>query len=311
MRDYVRKETVAGPFPVADPIATLADYYDVNGYELVASTRGPRPDELGFDAEAEGGDVPDAEPDDAETDDGDGEEGDELTESTDAEESSVGGADENDVDDDSAGDRGAELEDAGGHSEESEHSDAVAADGAGPDGDREQDDDPDPDAADEAGSDGDKEPDEDPDPAEADEAGSGNKEAEEGTGEDEADTEEDSSDEIMLVATFERGTPGAGWKTSNMTKLHSRVTARVQNDTVLIDYVVDAAGQIKFTDEDELFWKREAKTAARLLKGKASLRDWREVESDRAKEVRGDFISIGVWLALLIFLFIVMFVLTF
>ncbi len=107
----------------------------------------------------------------------------------------------------------------------------------------------------------------------------------------------------MVQATFERGTKGAGWRTSNMTKLFSHVTVRIQGGKILIDYTVDAAGQM-LSEDDERFWRREGETAIKYIEGRSALRDWQPAEDERAKEVRSDFTMIGVWLALLVFFFI-------
>lgn len=92
-------------------------------------------------------------------------------------------------------------------------------------------------------------------------------------------------DEDTLTLT--RGTPGAGWRISEMSGLGTTLTLRMAEGTILADYVIDIRGQ-HLTDAERSFWKREARAAAAYLEVPESeqLTDLRVQEATRARVAR-------------------------
>ncbi|MFW5967733.1 MAG: hypothetical protein ACOCV2_09460 [Persicimonas sp.] len=102
---------------------------------------------------------------------------------------------------------------------------------------------------------------------------------------------------------LERGKPGAGWWTSNMTELHARVVAeRIAEETILVEYRVDVTGQL-LNDDERTFWQREARHAGHYVRGEASeVRDMRISEGHRARKQRKRLLSYGLWGAVAVFI---------
>lgn len=105
--------------------------------------------------------------------------------------------------------------------------------------------------------------------------------------------------------TLERGKSGAGWWTSDMTKLHTRLQLRWTGDHIEYTYEIDTSGQI-LTEVEQAFWRREVQWARRYLAGDMDApHDLRDEEARRADEQENSLISMGVSGAILVFLVIV------
>jgi hypothetical protein len=104
---------------------------------------------------------------------------------------------------------------------------------------------------------------------------------------------------------FERGKPGAGWWTSNMTELHTVVVLESAGERIQITYEVDTTGQM-LKDVEQAFWLRELQWARRYATEETDEpRDLREDEARRAKKQTSEMRSLGVWAAVAIFAVIV------
>ena len=122
----------------------------------------------------------------------------------------------------------------------------------------------------------------------------------------------------MLELEMTRGVAGAGWLSSDMTRLHARVSLRLileaddpdspqDAPVVVARYRVDIRGQV-LKDEDRQFWQREAQSAQDFLRAAENTEppDLVAQESERAQSIRRGSLSIGLkvgaGLGLLIFL---------
>jgi hypothetical protein len=127
--------------------------------------------------------------------------------------------------------------------------------------------------------------------------------AEEGDSESESvAAEEDDArppEEILLALTVERGTPGRGWFSSNLTELQTRVTLRLQGNSVRVTYAVDTTGQ-HLWDDEKSFWKTEAKALERFVVGEGNLANIAEGEKERASKLRRDFVMMGFWIGAIV-----------
>lgn len=117
------------------------------------------------------------------------------------------------------------------------------------------------------------------------------------------DGRDGSTEDDVERVELERGKPGAGWWTSNMTKLHAHVGAeRVDEETIRVEYRVEVTGQL-LNDDERTFWKREARHAGHFVRGDAAeARDMRGRETDRARKQRDRLFSYGIWGAVGIFI---------
>lgn len=119
------------------------------------------------------------------------------------------------------------------------------------------------------------------------------------------DSDQADEDAPLQQASFERGRAGAGWWTSNMTELHTRVEVEFAEERVRLSYKVDTSGQV-LNEIERAFWRRELQAARRYMLGETSEpRDLREDEAQRAKKQKGNLLSMGLWGAVAIFVFIV------
>ncbi|MFP4600296.1 MAG: hypothetical protein ACLFVJ_18725 [Persicimonas sp.] len=119
------------------------------------------------------------------------------------------------------------------------------------------------------------------------------------------DAEATDEDAALQMASFERGRAGAGWWTSNMTELHTRVVVELADERVRLSYNVDTTGQM-LNEVERAFWRRELQAARRYMLGEASEpRDLREDEAQRAQKQKGSLLSMGLWGAVAVFVFIV------
>lgn len=108
------------------------------------------------------------------------------------------------------------------------------------------------------------------------------------------------------VLVFQRGRESAGWWSSNMTELSTRVELARQGDAIEISYQVDVTGQ-HLTEEDRQFWRHEIAAAVDHLRHPSrSPRDLRHEESKRAERIRRRMLSYGIWGAILAFLLVVL-----
>jgi hypothetical protein len=111
--------------------------------------------------------------------------------------------------------------------------------------------------------------------------------------------------DALSSAKFERGKPGAGWWTSNMSKLHTVVVVESDGERVDIAYEVDTSGQM-LKEVEKAFWRRELQWAYRYAKAESDEpRDLRDEEERRAKHQTSDMRSIGLWGAMTVFIVIV------
>lgn len=111
----------------------------------------------------------------------------------------------------------------------------------------------------------------------------------------------------LASVRLERGRAGAGWWTSDMTELHTRVdlVGDDESDLVRVRYEVDTSGQL-LSDVEEAFWSRELQWAKRYLRDDSDEpRDLREDEAQRAKNQKDDLFSVGLWGAVGIFMVII------
>lgn len=107
-------------------------------------------------------------------------------------------------------------------------------------------------------------------------------------------------------ASLERGEAGAGWWTSDMTKLHTRVHLERHAERVEVVYEVDTSGQV-LNDIEEAFWRRELQAARRYCRGEVDEpRDMREQEANRAAKQKSSLMSFGLWGAVAVFLIVVL-----
>lgn len=116
------------------------------------------------------------------------------------------------------------------------------------------------------------------------------------------------SDEPVATArsvSLERGKSGAGWWTSDMTKLHTRLQLDWTGEHIEYTYEVDTSGQL-LKEVEQAFWRREVQWARRYLAGDVDApRDLRDEEARRADEQENSLISMGVSGAVVVFLVIV------
>lgn len=105
-----------------------------------------------------------------------------------------------------------------------------------------------------------------------------------------------------------RGKAGAGWMTSDMTRLHAKVSLRLEEDEeVLIRYKVDTTGQV-LKEHDRSFWTQELEAAQDFLKSAEDQEpaDLTLQESSRAQDIRKGSLSlglkVGIGVGMLIFL---------
>ena len=104
---------------------------------------------------------------------------------------------------------------------------------------------------------------------------------------------------------FERGEPGAGWWTSNMTELLTVVVIESAGERIQITYQVDTTGQL-LKEVEQAFWRRELQWARRYATEETDEpRDLRDEEERRAKSQTSEMRSLGLWAAVAIFAVIV------
>lgn len=104
--------------------------------------------------------------------------------------------------------------------------------------------------------------------------------------------------------TLERGTDGASWWSSNMTKLKTRITIDRSEGGYAVTYRINTTGQ-HLTDDDRAFWRREASTAEDVLHDRRSIVDLRPREADRAEALKMEYRSFGLRAAVIIVVTIV------
>ncbi|RDV38465.1 hypothetical protein DV096_06495 [Bradymonadaceae bacterium TMQ3] len=105
--------------------------------------------------------------------------------------------------------------------------------------------------------------------------------------------------------TLTRGTPGAGWRTSEMSGLGTTLTLRLQNNDVVAHYVVDIRGQ-RLNDAERGFWRREARIAQSYLESPDPdhLVDLRDQEATRARIARQRMRRTGMGAAIAAFIIV-------
>ncbi len=102
------------------------------------------------------------------------------------------------------------------------------------------------------------------------------------------------------VLAVERGTPHAGWWTSTMTKLRTRIVIDGDASGPVLRYRIQTTGQ-HMTDGDRQFFEREADCAFEYAFGDGPLVDLRDDEARRARQVRREMRSTGLEAAAIIF----------
>lgn len=107
-------------------------------------------------------------------------------------------------------------------------------------------------------------------------------------------------------ARLTRGEEGAGWWSSEMTRLATTLTIDSTADAIRFDYRVDVRGQ-RMTREECDYWAREVRSAGRYLADEGELVDLRQIEADRARNARHGRLRYGFCLAAV--LFVVLFIL--
>lgn len=115
-------------------------------------------------------------------------------------------------------------------------------------------------------------------------------------------------DPITLL-DLSRGSQGAGWLSSDMTKLLSKVQLRLEDEgqLVIISYEVDTSGQV-LKQKDREFWDQEAQGAQDFLNLAEDQEpaDLTIAESTRAQDTRKGSMAlglkVGVGIGVLIFL---------
>ena len=118
------------------------------------------------------------------------------------------------------------------------------------------------------------------------------------------DPGEDVADDDSL--TLVRGRPAAGWWSSDMTKLPTRVEIEPHDQQIRIHYDIDVTGQ-HLTEEDRRFWEREIGAAIEYLHHpNRSPRDLRHEEAKRAEQIRRRMLSYGIWGGVIAFLLILL-----
>ena len=128
--------------------------------------------------------------------------------------------------------------------------------------------------------------------------------------EDQAHNEVDSADpeaEQPFEATkLSRGHDTAGWWSSNMTRLPTRIDVRPSEQAIEIRYEVDTTGQ-RLTEEDRDFWSQELRAAAQYLRNPSRQpRDLRHEEAKRAEQIRRRMLSYGIWGAIIAFFLVLL-----
>ncbi|TXD38119.1 hypothetical protein FRC98_04265 [Lujinxingia vulgaris] len=105
--------------------------------------------------------------------------------------------------------------------------------------------------------------------------------------------------------TLTRGTPGAGWRISEMSGLGTTLTLRLQGHEVLAIYVVDIRGQ-HLNDAERGFWRREARAAQSYLESPDPdhLVDLRDQEATRARVARQRMRRTGMGAAITAFIIV-------
>ncbi len=107
-------------------------------------------------------------------------------------------------------------------------------------------------------------------------------------------------DEVVRLAEAERGASSAGWFSSNLAELHTRVTVELEANRVNVTYVVNTTGQHLWAEEKE-FWKREADALRTFLTTHSeTIPSVLEAEKDRAYEVRKEFVRFGCMVGFLV-----------
>lgn len=112
---------------------------------------------------------------------------------------------------------------------------------------------------------------------------------------------------------YERGSSGAGWWTSEMSKLHARHMLKYDEEamSVSVSLDVDVTGQ-HMTSEDLAFWRTELTTLQEFMEAPDSVaKDLRKGEHKRAREGRRETLKLSVYGFFITFslLFIIMIVL--
>jgi hypothetical protein len=119
------------------------------------------------------------------------------------------------------------------------------------------------------------------------------------------DLTEPDGETAPAAVRLERGKSGAGWWTSDMTKLYTQLDLEWTGEHVAFTYEVDTSGQI-LKDVEKAFWRREVQWARRYLAGDVDTpRDLREEEAQRADQQENSLMSIGVTGAVVVFLAII------
>lgn len=102
---------------------------------------------------------------------------------------------------------------------------------------------------------------------------------------------------------LQRGKAGAGWWTSNMTKLWCQVTVEPQPQTLVLAYEVDTSGQI-LSDDDRAFFEREVEALRSFLDEPNGPIDLRDQEQHRAQSVTGEYRRLALKATVLVFLLV-------
>lgn len=116
-----------------------------------------------------------------------------------------------------------------------------------------------------------------------------------------------SAEQPIMELDLTRGKAGAGWMTSDMTRLHSQVRLKFEDGDALITYKVDTTGQV-LKARDRLFWDQELEAAQDFLKSAEDQEpaDLTLQESSRAQDIRKGSLSlglkVGIGVGMLIFL---------
>lgn len=106
-------------------------------------------------------------------------------------------------------------------------------------------------------------------------------------------------DEIVMKLEAARGERWAGFKTSNMADLETRVELAVVENSIQIEYIVNTTGQF-LNDDERQYWKHEAKALEAFVTG-GDLVSVVSDESSRAARARRDLLGRGLWFAAIVF----------
>ncbi|TXD32201.1 hypothetical protein FRC96_18525 [Lujinxingia vulgaris] len=113
------------------------------------------------------------------------------------------------------------------------------------------------------------------------------------------------ADDATDTLTLTRGTPGAGWRISEMSGLGTTLTLQRDGDEVRATYVIDIRGQ-HLNDAERGFWRREARAAQSYLESPDPdhLVDLRDQEATRARVARQRMRRTGMGAAIAAFIIV-------